>query len=461
MAKEERFEELSNRVLELVGGKDNISLFTHCVTRLRFNLKDKGMAKLDEIAKVKGVLGVQWSGEQLQIIIGQAVGDAYNLICKKTGLEQAAAIDENLDEGVKHKFSVGNLVAGIAGCLTPLLPLLIAGGLVKVVVLLCQQIGVLTPEMPTYVTLTFVGDAAFYFLPIFAGATAAKKFGANIGLGMLIGAIMIHPTLISMVAAGSAGSVFGIPIYAGSYTSTIFPVILSVYVMSKIQRFVGKHSPDVVRSITEPLITILIMIPLTLCVLAPIGAVVGDFLGAAINWLYGTCGFVAVMLLAAIYPYVVMTGMHVGFTPILLNGFATVGYDPIICVANFISNFNQGAACAAVAIKAKDTALKSTAATCAVTAIVGGVTEPAMFGITIKYKTPMYGCMLGGLAGGLFAGLTHTYLYAFPGSGGMFGLPAFIGPTSMNIIMMLISLVIGMIVTFVAILFFYKDKKTA
>lgn len=461
MAKEERFEELANSVLGLIGGKDNIIFFTHCVTRLRFNLKDKGMVKIEEIEKIKGVIGVQWQGEQLQIIIGQAVGDAYNLICSKAGLKQEDAIDENLDKNVKKKISAGLFIDSIAGCLTPLIPLLIGGGLVKVVVLLLTQVGILTADMPTYTTLTFVGDAAFYFLPVFVGATAAKKFGANMGLGMLLGAILIHPTFVAMVTAGSAGSIYGIPISARSYSSTIFPVIISVYVMSKIEKFVAKHSPDAIRSITEPLITILIMVPLTLCILAPIGAVVGDSLGTAISWLYSTCGFVAVMLLAAVYPFIIMTGMHVGLTPILLNSFATVGYDPIICVANFISNFNQGAASAAVAIKSKNTILKSTASSCAITAIVGGVTEPAMFGITIKYKTPLYGCMLGGLAGGLFAGLTHVYLYAFPGSGGLFGLPAFIGPTASNIIFFIIAIAIGMITTFVATLFLYKETKTA
>ncbi|MFV0479035.1 MAG: PTS transporter subunit EIIC [Anaerorhabdus sp.] len=458
MAKKERFEDLTNNLIDLIGGKENISFFTHCVTRLRFNLKDKGLAKIEEIEKISGVVGCQWSGEQLQVIIGQAVGDAYDLICKKTGLEKEEAIKENLD-GEKKKFSIGAVVDGFAGCVTPLIPMMIGAGLIKVIVLLGTQLGLLSVESSTYLVLSLVGDAGFYFFPVYVGATAARKFGANMGLGMLVGAMLIHPSFIEAVAAGTPLSIFGLPIYAATYANGIFSTILAVFVMSYIEKFVAKHSPDAIRSITVPLITLLIIVPLTFCLLGPIGSFLGIYLAQAINWLYNTVGFFGVAVLSALYPLIVMTGMHTAFSPYLLASFATIGYDPIICPANFISNFNQGAACIAVALKSKDVNLKSVASSSAVTALVGGVTEPAMFGVNLKLKTPLYASMIGSFCGAAFIGLFNVYIYSFPGSGGLFGLPAFIGPTSKNIIYMLIGSLIGIVVTFIMTLILYKPAK--
>lgn len=460
MAKKERYEELANTVPGLIGGVENITFFTHCVTRLRFNVKDKSLVKLDEIEKINGVVGCQWSGEQLQIIIGQAVGDAYKLICEKTGLASQNSIDENLDNNkVKKKFSLNAVFDSISGCITPLIPVLIGAGFIKIIVLLCEQFGILAAGDPTHTVLTFVGDAGFYFLPVMVGATAAKKFGANLGLGMLMGAILIHPTLISSVAEGVSLNVYGIPVYAASYTSTIFPIILIVWVMAPIEKFFAKISPDSLRSITEPLFTLIVMIPLALCVLGPIGAFLGTYLSEAIIWLYNTTGFFGVAVLSAVFPWFVMTGMHSALTPYALNSFATVGYEPIVLTANIISNINQGAASLAVALKTKEKNLKSTAASCGITAVVGGVTEPAMFGINLKLKQPMYAAMIGSFAGAAVAGFGKAYAMVLTGSGGLFAIPAYISDNISNVIWMVAGMAIGFIVTFVITLFLYKEEK--
>ena len=460
MAKKERYEELANTVPGLIGGVENITFFTHCVTRLGFNVKDKSLVKLDEIEKINGVVGCQWSGEQLQIIIGQAVGDAYKLICEKTGLASQNSIDENLDNNkVKKKFSLNAVFDSISGCITPLIPVLIGAGFIKIIVLLCEQFGILAAGDPTHTVLTFVGDAGFYFLPVMVGATAAKKFGANLGLGMLMGAILIHPTLISSVAEGVSLNVYGIPVYAASYTSTIFPIILIVWVMAPIEKFFAKISPDSLRSITEPLFTLIVMIPLALCVLGPIGAFLGTYLSEAIIWLYNTTGFFGVAVLSAVFPWLVMTGMHSALTPYALNSFATVGYEPIVLTANIISNINQGAASLAVALKTKEKNLKSTAASCGITAVVGGVTEPAMFGINLKLKQPMYAAMIGSFAGAAVAGFGKAYAMVLTGSGGLFAIPAYISDNISNVIWMVAGMAIGFIVTFVITLFLYKEEK--
>lgn len=454
------YSELADRLIELLGGTDNITYFTHCITRLRFNVKDRGLVQKDEIDKVKGVLGSQWSGDQFQVIIGQSVGDAYETIIRKTGLERQDAVDENLD-APKQKFSVGAVFDAFAGTMTPIIPVLLGGGLIKVLVVLLEQFGILVPTDPTDVTLSILGNAALYFLPIFIGWSGAKKFGANPGLGMVLGGMLVYPDFVAMCTAGDAGSIFGIPIYAGSYANSVFPMFLTTFVLGYVERFIAKHSPDAVRSITEPLLTLLVMAPIMLCVLAPLGTWIGTILAAIIMWLYSTLGFVGVAVLAAIFPYVVMTGMHTAFTPYIIQSLASFGYDPIICTANFISNFNQGAASFAVAVKSKDESLKSTAATCGITAIFGGVTEPAMYGITLKLKTPMYGAMIGSAVAGVIAGLAKVFLYAFPGNGGIFGLVAFVGPTPANFMWMAISVAAGMIVTFIATLILYHDASAA
>ena len=466
MAKEEKYAELADKVLDLIGGKENIEFFTHCVTRLRFNLKDQSLAKKEEIEKIPGVLGCQWQNGQLQIIIGQAVGDAYRLVCEKGGLEQEKAIDEDLDGNKeKKKLTVGGAISGvldaIAGCLTPAIPLLIGCGMIKVLVLILENFGIAGAENSTMQILTFVGDAGFYFLPVIVGGNAAKKFGANVGLGMVMGAMLIYPDFVAGVSGGTAFTFLGIPVYGASYSSTIFPVILCVWVMSFVEKFFAKHSPVSLRSILEPLCTILIMIPLAFCLLAPAGAFLGNYVSQFVIWLYDTIGFVGVAVLAAFMPFLIMTGMHAAFVPYLLQMFGSVGYEPIFFTALVLSNINQGTAALAVAVKTKDKNIRSTGLSCAITAIVAGVTEPAMYGINLKFKKPMIGAMIGSAIAGVFAGLMKVYIYAFAGASSIVAIPCFIGENKMNVVWLCVAIVIGIVSTFVATLFLYKDEKAA
>lgn len=455
MAKKDRYEELSEDILRLVGGKGNIKFLTHCMTRLRFNVKDKSLIKVDELEQLDGIVGCRWAGDQLQIIIGQTVGDVYSLICEKAGLEKESPIDE-VGRDKKAKFSLNALFDAISGCITPVLPVLIGAGMIKVVILLGELTGLLSAGSATHNILTFVGDAGFYFLPIMVGASAAKKFGANQYLGMLMGGILVYPELVSLMGEGAKLSVFGLPIYSTFYPYSIFTSILIVYVMSHIEKFVAKHSHEAIRSITEPLITILIMIPLSLCLLAPIGAIIGIYFTDGILWLYQTTGFLSVALLAAVIPFVVMTGMHSAFDPYLIQAYAKSGSEPIGSVVFFINNFNQGAASAAVAVCTKDVKTKSIAASGAITAIIGGVCEPAMYGINLKYKKPMYASMIGSAVAGAYVGLTQVLSYAYPGNAALFGMLTFVGPDKMNFINFVIGIVLGLIVTFAATIILLK-----
>lgn len=453
MMKKVNYEELINSIDSLIGGKDNIVFFAHCMTRLRFNLKDQSRVDLDKIKNTAGVIGAQWSNDQLQIIVGPAVKKLYEQICEYLDIKKEASIEDNLD-GEKKKFGIGAILDGISGCLSPLVPVLVGAGLIKVVVIVSELLGLLTSTMPTYQVLSFVADSGFYFLPVLIGATAAKKFGANQGLGMLMGAILIHPTFAASVTEGTSLNIFGIPIYAASYSSTIFPAIISVYILSHVESFFSKYSPDFLRTILVPFLSILVMMPLTLCLIAPAGAFIGTYLAEAIMWLYNVTGFFGVALLSALYPVLVITGMHGALVPYMFQSFASFGYEPIVTIAGILSNINQGAASAAVAVKCKDKDTRSAAASSALTAVIGGVTEPSMFGINLRLKKPLYAAMIGNFFGAAFAGIMKVRSIAFSGSSGIFAVI-----TKDPVIYMVISIAIGFIITFIITLITYDGEK--
>ena len=458
MAKK-NYEALADEIIEVMGGKENMTFFIHCLTRLRFNVKDKGLIDNEKLKNIKGVVGSQWQGDQFQIIIGQHVGDVYKVICQKAGFEVKEIIKEDADVP-KKKLSISLIFDSISGCVTPLLPLIIGGGLIKAVLLILLQFKLISVESSTYMVLSFTGDAAFYFLPVFLGATGAKKFGANMGYGMLLGATLIHPQFIEAISKGTALSIYNIPIHAASYASTIFPMILATFVLSYVEKYITKFTPQMLKSLVVPLFTLLIMLPLTLCVLAPMGSVLGSYLSTGITWLYDTTGFLAVGVVCGVYVFLCMTGMHTALLPILFTMLATVGYEPITVIASMLYTINQGVVTLVVAAKTKDKDVKSEALTCTITSFVAGISEPALFGFSLKNKKLLYCSMIGCFCGGIYAGLMKVYCFAVAGTVGFLGLPGFIGSDSMNLINMIIAIAISCIVTFVlGIKFVYQNKE--
>lgn len=457
-----KYEDITDNIIDLVGGKENISYFTHCVTRLRFNVKDRGLVKEPAVDGLKNVVGHQWSGEQLQVIIGPAVGEVFKDISSKYGYQQENSTNDSTNAGTKKKkFSLMTLADVISSCITPVLPVMIGGGMLKVLLLIGTMVGLLTATSPTYITLSFASDAAFYFLPVFVGASAARKFGMNMWLGMFFGAVLLSPTLTAMITEGSAGSIFGIPMYAASYANSIFPIILTVWIGSYVEKYANRYSPDFLKTMLVPLVTILVMTPLMLTVLGPVGAVIGDYLTIGVTWIYNQVGFLGLSILCTLMPLMVITGMHHSFTPYIFQTLAQYGYEPLALVVTFVNNLNQGIAALAVALKTKNKDLKATATTTGATALIVGVTEPALYGINLKYRTPLYAIMIGNFIGGAVAGLFKVVIYAFAGSWGIFGLPAFIGnEPANNFIHMIIAVVVGMVVTFIATLIMYKDDAT-
>lgn len=445
-------QEISKELLEAVGGKENVVFFQHCTTRLRFNVKDRNKVDLKTIKNTDKVMGTQWSNEELQIIIGPAVAQLYDAMCEYAGFERAAAIDENLDADLKEKLTVKGVLMGIldgiSGSITPIIPMLIGGGMIKVIYMLLEMVGVLSAESTTYQILTWVGDAFIYYFPIYLGYTSARKFNASISIGMLLGAVLVYPSFIAAVGAGTPLSIFGLPVYMTNYTSTVIPIIMTTFVLSKLEKLLNKFIPDFLKASLVPTLSLVVMIPLMLVVIAPLGYYIGTYITGAIIWVYEKIGFLGVAILCALLPLMVMTGMHTLMTPYWVTAFSSLGYDLFFLPAMIISNLNQAAATLAVGVKAKTEKVKSTALSCAVTAFVAGVTEPAMFGVTIKYKKPLYAALIGNAVAGLIIGILHVACYAFPGSGGLFALVTFVGPNG-NLIKFIIAALIGMAVTFV------------
>lgn len=458
------YKELVNSIVPLVGGAENIGAFRHCITRLRFEVKDKNRVDLEKIGQLPGCMGTKWAGQQLQVVIGPDVAQVYEMICAQTGI-QGKGVENEEEDALKvpvkkdFKYYFNAVADALSACIVPMMYPMIGAGLVKVLLVLLTTFGVMTTEDMTYQVLYFAADAAFYFMPIFVGAAAAKKFGADQSLAMFLCAVMISPTFVANVSAGTAMSVFGIPVYMGSYASSIFPSIMTVFVMSYIQKFVEKHTPAPIRSMCAAFVTTIIMIPLVLCVIAPLGSILGQYLTAALMWFYNKAGFVAVAVFAFVYPLMVITGMHGAIVPVIFNTYAALGYEPFIWLAAIVSNTNQGVAALGVALNAKDEHTKGDAVSAAITAIVAGVTEPAMFGINMGHKKALFSSLIGNAAGGLVIGLTHCVTYQIIASGTFFCIPGYIGENSMNVFYMILAVLVGAVVTFAATMLAYRAGK--
>ena len=457
MAKKGNYDELAKKIIALVGGEANIANVTHCITRLRFNLKDESKADTEAIRSTPGVVGVTSANGQYQVIIGAEVTQVY---------EKVAAQLHDLEGGsaapAKQEGSfVSRLIDTITGIFTPILPPLTAAGMLKAVLAILVAFKLVDSASSTYQVVNFMADATFYFLPILLANSAAKKLGCNPYLAMMLGGILIHPNFVSMVTAsketGDAITVFGLPIYNATYSSSVIPILLGVLLMSKVEPLANKFAPKAVRFFTAPLITMLVVGIATLCVLGPIGYVISNILASAINGLSAIAPWLAPTIIGALLPFLVMTGTHHALTPIGINNRMTIGFDTIIYPGQLASNIAQGAAALAVSFKTKNMELKELTSSTGITAVCG-ITEPVLYGVTMKIRTNMIAAMVGGGVGGFFMGLLNTKNYS-GGSPGLLTLPSYIGldaPMS-NFYFACAGAAIAFVVGFVVSFILYKD----
>lgn len=405
-----KFDKLSENFLTLVGGKENISYFTHCVTRLRVTVKDKSRVNKDDVEKMSGVIGTQWAGEQFQIIIGNEVGDVYKAICDKYDLKEESAIDENLDApkniGVKGLFS--RLLETISSILAPVIPAIVACGLLQGLLYSFQSFGWIDPSSETYQFFFSCSTAAFTFLPVLVAYSAGKRFKTNQVLAATTAAIIMLPSLAAM--SGTSIKLFGIiPITYASYSSTIIPAIIITYFQSFIEKGCKRIVPKMIDIIVTPLVTVMVSAVAGWALLAPIGGWVGTFIANGVLWLYTTLGPVGGAICGAIYPFMLMTGMQVAMSPITVQNLATLGYDFIYpCTA--ASNAAMSICAIYIFLKSKNNDVKELGLSTGITGLIG-VTEPVFFGVIAKYKKALIASMIGGAAGGAVMGMfTVQYL---------------------------------------------------
>jgi len=456
--KKGKYTELASSILQKIGGASNVVSVTHCMTRLRFNLKDSSIPQDDSIKDLSGVLGVARSGGQYQVIIGQTVPNVYSdLLAVSDGkLAAQAPIDENLDNDTKkEKWTfkrVGSTILNkLAGSMTPLIPVLMVGGMFKMftAVLGPQLLNVLSVNSDLYKIFALVGDAAFYFLPILIGYTAAVQFKTSKVLGMLMGAIMLDPSLLKIVSSKSAFSVYGIPMFKVNYSSTVIPIILTVWIMSYVYKLIDDHISPTLGTIFTPTLTTLIMLPIELSVVGPIGGIIGTGFGDGImsfSKLGGVATVITIVLIGAIWEFLVMTGMHIVLVSSMLIIFAQGGSDPIISIAAMSATIAVSGMCLGTGLRMKNKENKTTTFGFLVAGIIGGVTEPALYGTALKYKKPFIGIMAGGAAGALYGALTHVAAY-MPSASNFLGVLGFAGGTgSSNLINGIISMIISFVV---------------
>ena len=445
------YKELASSLIDLVGGAENVTGVTHCMTRLRFNVKDNSKVDADAIKATKGVLGYVNQGGQHQIIIGQTVDKVYDDVLAVGGFAAQKAIEENLDEAVKEKVtfkSVFNSILNyLSGSVTPLIPLILAAALFRTLqsILGPQMLNVISETDDLYVVLGMVYNAGFYFLPIYVGYTASRKLGVNPALGLLMGGVLIAPELISLAAAGTASiKVFGIPAPVTSYAQTLLPIILSIWVMSYVEKFFNKVIPATLRTIFAPFLTMVVMVPVALCLLAPLGNFVGNYVGTALVGLGNVGGFIAVAIIAALWEFLVMSGMHLVLAITMMTVMITTGHEGIVSPAACCATFSAFGMALGAALRLKNKEEKSDNIGYFIAGLLGGVTEPALYGTGLKYKKPLIGMAIGGALGGLYAGLTHVNVYALASTNVLMVL-GYIGEGTGNLVNGIISCVIAMV----------------
>lgn len=444
------YKKLAEEILQNVGGPDNVAGLTHCATRLRFNLKEEGKAKTETLKKLKGVMGVVSSGGQYQIIIGSDVANVFKEMQALGNFNDAGKVKEKDGRSLGAK-----LIDTLSGIFTPVLPAITAAGMLKAVLALLVAFHWIDNTSTTYQVLNFMGDAAFYFLPVLLANSAAKKFNCNPCMAMMMGGILLHPNFVSMVTAaketGEAITIFGLPIYNATYSSSVIPIILTVWLMSYVEPIADKVSPKAVKFFTKPLLTTIVTGIPALCLIGPVGYVIGNGIAAVLTAIDSYCSWLVPGLIGLLSPLLVMTGTHYGLVPVGINNRMTLGYDSFVNPGMLASNVAQGGAALAVALRTKKSDMKALATSAGITAVCG-ITEPALYGVTLKYRSALYATMAAGGLGGVFLGFMKARTYA-GGSPGFLVLPGYIGGDSLNnfyfgVAGAVLSMVLGFIFSF-------------
>lgn len=451
-----KYEKLAQDIAGKVGGSENVSTFTHCMTRLRFALKDNKKADRKGIEGLDGVINVIESGGQFQVVIGPHVEEVYEEVIKHIKPSETNADSSNEKKGVFNK-----VIDFISGTFGPIIPAIAGAGMIRAVLALLTVFNVISNESQTYYVMNFMADSVFYFLPILLAYSAANKLRCSPVLAAVLAGILLHPNLVQLRTVGEDVSIFGIPMALVNYGSTVVPILIIVLAQSYIEPMFKKIIPDSVKIIFVPLFTILVTGIIGLTLLGPIGSFVGDLLAQGFNFIGGEKGsWLLIFIIATFWPILVMFGIHYSLSPLSIGQLTSLGYENIIGPGAMLANIAQGTAALVVGLRVKDPTTKQIGTTTGITGLMG-ITEPALYGINLPRKYPLIAAMIGGACGGLYAGIMNVSRYAV-GHSGIPAIPLYIGENIWNLYNIIIGIVITITVTAVVtfILTFKYEKGT-
>lgn len=436
------YKKVGLEVLDALGGKKNVVSVTHCATRLRFDLVDKKNVDQAKLEANPGVISVVDSGGQFQVIVGNDVQTAFKAITKEIGQNE-----QKNDKKQSQDSLVSRFISVISTTFTPMIPAITGAGMVKAILAILTLLNLISPESTTYIILNTISDAAFYFMPVLLAYGAAIKFEVSPILAITVSGILLHPDLMTMFAEHQTVTFAGIPVLAASYAGSVVPIILAVWIMSYVDRFAEWVSPTFLKFFMKPMLIFLIMGPLTLIVIGPLGVLLNDAVASGAEWINGKASWLIPFLMGGLQPFLVLTGTAWAMTPIATAQLSKYKQETVNGPGMLASNIAQAGATLAVAVKTKNKELKQLAGSAGLTALMG-ITEPSLFGVTLKLKKPLIASMIGGALGGLYAGLSGMVRYAFV-SPGLAGLAAFIGKNPMNIVHAIITCIIAFASTFI------------
>lgn len=443
---------IAKDIISLCGGSANISSVTHCSTRLRLFIINKGNVNLEEIKKIKEVLGTVYSGDELQIVLGKNLIPIYNEVTIQFNGNSEIKLEkeEKQNKTFKEKaLGVLNTVIGfVSASVTPMIPGLVAGGMLKVFLLLITLVVGTFEQTSTYNLLNIVADIPFYFMPIFVAYGAMKKLGGTPVYAMIVAGSLLYPRFLEMMSSGESLSILSIPVMSVKYNGTLLPALLIALCAFYVEKIFVKIVPGLIRPVFVGVMTIVVTYILGITVLGPLGDFVGSYVVNIFLWSSKNLGPFAVGILAGCMPLLVMTGMHHAVTPFMVQAITDPGYDVLFRPAYLLHNMAEGGACLGVALRAKNKAFKAECFSLAFGCIVAGVTEPAIYGVNLRLKKPMIGVMVGAASGGVVAGLLGATAYVY-GYSTILAIPIFQQTIMAIVIAIIVAVVVAMIVTFV------------
>ena len=438
-----KYDQLAKEIIQQVGGESNVKSLVHCATRLRFVLKDKSKANKANMERLDGVITVKESGGQFQVVIGNNVPEVYQAIGKQTNLIDRPTDDSS--DGEKGNI-FGRAIDIISSIFTPLLGVMAGAGILKGLLAIATNAGWLATDETTYIILNATADSLFYFLPVLLAVTSARKFGANQFVAMTVAGALIYPSIIQLKNEAVPTDFFGIPVMMMSYTSTVIPIILAIWIMSYIEKFFNQRIHESVKNFVTPLISLVTIVPLTLIVFGPIGVTSGDLIAAFILKVLAFNPILAGAFIAGVWQVLVIFGIHWGVVPIFINNIATKGYD-YIKPATAPAIFAQAGASFGVMLRSKNKKLKTLAGSTGITALFG-ITEPAVYGVTLRLKRPFIAAVISAAVGGGIVGHFGSVAVA-SGPPGLLTLPVFIGDSMTAFYGLLLGVAVSFVLSIV------------